>query len=388
MSGLIFGNNNRTNAHTQPAATSLRVLTSNNGMALPLVYGRTRVPGNLIWYGDFLATAQNSSSGGGGKGGGGGGSAGGGSTSFTYLASVIIGICEGPIGGIGTIWRGKKVIDGAALDTVQVPTTVTENHTVPASGTLTVNHASSFVADGGVTCAGVSVPIDGGAGEGGSGGSGSTAGGAGCCFPAGTLVRMADGALKPIERIRIGERVLGLHGFVNEVRALQPVALGDRDLCSINDEIFTTADHPFWTDRGWGVLSRAEYIANDYGKAQRVVVDDVGRSEVWNYAGISLSGVGEYGAGARIGFGPDGYRDLTRVSRRRASPATRLYSLVLGGSHTMLLRGAGFADTGRADTGRAGLGASSACADGYVFSGWARDDDFDYARGRVRELAA
>jgi len=83
-----------------PPATALRIQSSIAGLPITVGWGRTRVSGNLIWYGDFASHAN--SSGGGGKGGGGGGKGGSGST--TYNASIIIGISEGPISAVNGVW--------------------------------------------------------------------------------------------------------------------------------------------------------------------------------------------------------------------------------------------------------------------------------------------
>ena len=92
MGGLFGGG---TQGGGAPAAGALQVQSSAYGMTLPIVWGCNRVPVNLIWYGDF-------SSSGGGSGGKGGGGKGGSQTS--YAAAVAMGICEGPILGIGDIW--------------------------------------------------------------------------------------------------------------------------------------------------------------------------------------------------------------------------------------------------------------------------------------------
>lgn len=104
MSGL-FGAKSSNASQSQQAA-GIRVQTSVYGTPLKLVYGTNRISGNLIWYGNFQAHAQSSS--GGGKGGGGGGK---GSSSYTYSAAVAIGLCEGPITGIGLTWSGQSVYE-------------------------------------------------------------------------------------------------------------------------------------------------------------------------------------------------------------------------------------------------------------------------------------
>ncbi|HUC63441.1 MAG TPA: phage tail protein [Alphaproteobacteria bacterium] len=148
MAGLI-GGSAKTNATTAPAATSLRIQTSNTGMALPLVYGQTRVAGNLIWYDDFASTPVSS---GGGGGGGKGGSAPSstGSTSYDYTASVMFGICEGPVGGIETVWRDKDTISSDPSNVATVSSTASETYAVPPGLAVAVRNAASFVSDGGV----------------------------------------------------------------------------------------------------------------------------------------------------------------------------------------------------------------------------------------------
>ena len=101
-----------------PAAVSgLQLQSSTQGLPLQLVYGTTRIAPNLIWYGDFVATQQQSSAGSGGKGGvggGGGGKGGGGSSSYVYQTAVAMALCEGPIAGVGNVYVNKQVISTLA----------------------------------------------------------------------------------------------------------------------------------------------------------------------------------------------------------------------------------------------------------------------------------
>src|SRR6266404_972249 len=102
MGGIVGG---LSNAKQQKAVGSLQFQTSQHGGVIPLVYGTTRVSPNLIEYNDFQAT-PSSRQGGAGKGGGGGK---GGGQQYKYSASVIMGVCQGPIAGIGTVWWDKNV---------------------------------------------------------------------------------------------------------------------------------------------------------------------------------------------------------------------------------------------------------------------------------------
>jgi hypothetical protein len=76
--------------------------------------------------------------------------------------------------------------------------------------------------------------------------------GMGSCFIAGTKVTMADGTLKNIENIVVGDKVKG-HKEDNTVIKLDPTLLADRKLYSFNnnEHYFFTSEHPFMTEEGW-----------------------------------------------------------------------------------------------------------------------------------------
>lgn len=95
-----------------PRLADLSVQSSTEGAAIPRVYGRVRLSGQLIWSTQFKETTTTSGSGG-GKGSGGGNSVV--TTSYSYSVSFAVAICEGPISRIGAIWA-----DGNLLDLTQV----------------------------------------------------------------------------------------------------------------------------------------------------------------------------------------------------------------------------------------------------------------------------
>ena len=100
MSNIIGGGSN---AKQQRVAASLHFQTSQAGGVIPLVYGTTKLAPNLIDYDDFTASA--------GKGakGKGAGLAGKGSGQEIYSASVILGVCQGPVVGWGAVWWNKSI---------------------------------------------------------------------------------------------------------------------------------------------------------------------------------------------------------------------------------------------------------------------------------------
>lgn len=148
MSGL-FGGESQSISTTDPVALGLRIQTSAYGLVVPIVYGQTRVSGNLMWYGDFTPishTTTTSSGGGGGKGGAPDVSSS--HTSYTYTASFALGLCEGPIAGVVSSWADKNYQSGSAQFTV-----FQGSYPQSAWGYLTTNHPGEAIGYQGVAYA-------------------------------------------------------------------------------------------------------------------------------------------------------------------------------------------------------------------------------------------
>jgi hypothetical protein len=101
MGGLFGGT---TISTTDTRINSMRIQQSAYGLCQPLLYGKTRVAANMFWYGDFLATPHTTVTKSGGKGGGSKTS----NTTFSYSASLMLGLCENQIKKIGLIWVDKE----------------------------------------------------------------------------------------------------------------------------------------------------------------------------------------------------------------------------------------------------------------------------------------
>src|SRR4051794_30690155 len=110
MSGL-FGAGAQPAQPSEGPYQSLRVQTSTRGQPIALVYGKTRVAGNLIWYGDFASIAHTTTEDVGGKGGRQNTA----STSYTYTCALAVALCAGPVNAISKVWRDKDVFAGTRV---------------------------------------------------------------------------------------------------------------------------------------------------------------------------------------------------------------------------------------------------------------------------------
>ena len=164
---FLLGSPKAKQAQQQPSYTGLDLQTSVSGKAIAIAFGTVRLAPNIIWYGEFQAYKHESSAAGGGKGGGGGTSS---SVSYTYSASVCMGLCHGPINGISTVWVGKAKKTLAQLGMSlyggifpQPPWgylsakhgNIADSWAIPKTAPYTViaSHASTFEGDQGVTVA-------------------------------------------------------------------------------------------------------------------------------------------------------------------------------------------------------------------------------------------
>ena len=105
--GGLFGS--KAQSTTPKRLNGIAVNQSLYGNVVPLVYGTSRLPMLLIDYVDFTAHPQSQSAG--GKGGGGGAT-----SSYTYSASIVGLLCEGPITGIPAVYSDKTQTTLAALN--------------------------------------------------------------------------------------------------------------------------------------------------------------------------------------------------------------------------------------------------------------------------------
>lgn len=127
---------------------ALRFQSSAYGIPIAVVWGVTRIPGNLLWYGGFKSIAHTETQEAGGKGGGVKTQ----NTSFTYEAAMALALGEGTISAIPRVWRGKNTYtDGTTTALAQVGLTlVTGTMGQPVWSHLTTNAPTQALAYAGI----------------------------------------------------------------------------------------------------------------------------------------------------------------------------------------------------------------------------------------------
>ena len=98
----IFKGRNTTIKENQISSFSVSI--AEYGATVPEILGTTRIPGNVIYYDDFTPHEHRES-----QRSGKGGKSKTTTVSYTYTVAAIIALCEGPVTGIGKIWKDKSI---------------------------------------------------------------------------------------------------------------------------------------------------------------------------------------------------------------------------------------------------------------------------------------
>ena len=81
------------------------------------------------------------------------------------------------------------------------------------------------------------------------------------CFISGTFIEMENGDLKPIEEVKVGERVRGGDGVVNTVLEVRINPYTGKFYSMNGSDNFVTGGHPFKTTEGWKAFDVIEAVA-------------------------------------------------------------------------------------------------------------------------------
>jgi hypothetical protein len=99
----------KSKAAVTPDYTGLQLQTSVNTLPVPIVWGQNKLAANVLWYQNFKADAVQTKST--GKGGGSSKV----TSGYNYSADIVMGLAEGPIAGMGIIWRDQSTYTLATL---------------------------------------------------------------------------------------------------------------------------------------------------------------------------------------------------------------------------------------------------------------------------------
>jgi hypothetical protein len=172
------------------------------------------------------------------------------------------------------------------------------------------------------------------------------------CFLAGSLVTLADGSLLSIEHIKVGDKVLGAFGEINEVLALHQPLLGNNTMTAINEDHHTSSHHPhISSDRKFYAVKPAVAFEGTYGRSHPVKDADGNTVERYLF-GLTPERLLTMEEGILLQT-TNGPRLVESLRTYSMPPDTQLYNLVVSGSHTY-------------------------CVDGYAVTGWPSEEDFDY----------
>lgn len=144
----MSGSKNTTVSVTDQKIGNIRIQSSSYGLTVPMGYGQNRIPGNLGWYANFLATAHTSSTSSSSGGKGGSTTTTTNTTTYTYSADALMFLSEGPMASVQNMWKNKDKIAGTTFSGVQ---TCTENLTIPSSLNVRLSFYAYYTATTSVT---------------------------------------------------------------------------------------------------------------------------------------------------------------------------------------------------------------------------------------------
>ncbi len=106
----LFGSTGQARNISGPRLSNLKVTASTEGAAVPRLYGRARLGGQIIWATPLEEEATTTTAGGGGKGAP-SKSPSSSNTTYRYYANFAVALCEGVVTSLGRIWADGRELD-------------------------------------------------------------------------------------------------------------------------------------------------------------------------------------------------------------------------------------------------------------------------------------
>lgn len=110
VDNALFGKTHTLPDVIGPRLSELKTQVSTYGKVIPILYGRNRLAGNVIWCPGLIEEEVSSTVRQGGGKGGGGSSVQQTSTTYNYYATLAIAICEGRITSIDKVWADAELL--------------------------------------------------------------------------------------------------------------------------------------------------------------------------------------------------------------------------------------------------------------------------------------
>ena len=109
----LFASSGQSKVVSGPRLSDLKVTASTEGAAVPRLFGRARIGGQVIWATPLEEEAVSSPAGNSGssKGSSSGGASASTNVTYRYYANFAVALCEGTITSLGRVWADGKELD-------------------------------------------------------------------------------------------------------------------------------------------------------------------------------------------------------------------------------------------------------------------------------------
>jgi len=158
-----------------------------------------------------------------------------------------------------------------------------------------------------------------------------------CCFTGETEILLADGSVRAIRDVRVGDRVVGENGEINNVVAIETPMLGDRKLYGFDDgPAFVTAEHPFKTRDGWKSIDpEATFAETGHFRVDALTEGDdlVVLASVSTLA-LPMAANSGMTAPCHETVIETAFRAIVRITEREGEATRTVFNLQLDGNHT------------------------------------------------------
>jgi hypothetical protein len=186
--------------------------------------------------------------------------------------------------------------------------------------------------------------------------------GGGGCFSSDTMVTLYDGSTIQIKDIKVGDKVIGGYGYINDVIGIDKYKVTPTNckMYIINGSHITSDNHRHWTQNGWAAIRSSHWSKDKLINCRiPVIVDNIGTVSSMPLLNMQKDDPTTLEIGSVL-VTDTNQEPIVSIEKIPEYQEEYIYSLITTGSHTHL-------------------------ANGKIVSGWAHDQDFDYDTWKVKE---